>query len=178
MSQWISWCGYDTACWQKKSEDALQVSKFVLDDSTQVSQGYENMLIWSHFKPICTNFFVEFLLEALMLFEVIQIYWKLIVKWFLPLRVVLKDIEFLPLGIEYACRYLIVKLWVMLFWSRRYHAFLVFPSKLSPLILASCFTYIQLFQSDAKLWLALDGRNPLKKVTVLYNVPQFGRTSW
>ena len=32
--------------------------------------------------------FVEFLLKALMLFEVIQIYWKLIVKQFQPLRVV------------------------------------------------------------------------------------------
>jgi len=32
--------------------------------------------------------FVEFLLKALMLFEVIQIYWKLIVKQFLPLQVV------------------------------------------------------------------------------------------
>ena len=31
---------------------------------------------------------MEFLLKALMLFEVIQIYWKLIVKQFQPLRVV------------------------------------------------------------------------------------------
>ena len=53
----------------------------------QVSQVYKTMLKWSHFNYICTKMFCG-IFKSLMPFEVIQKYWKLIEKQFLPLGVV------------------------------------------------------------------------------------------